>query len=778
MDKGKNDEKDNFETTPIPLSNINIFSDFSININNIITKDQIISKALLAHSKGDIYQAKKYYKIFIDNKFVDHRVFSNYGKILKDQGDYNKAIEFLEKAIEVNPNHVNAYLNLSCVFDELGELGKAQLTIRRLIQIAPESSEAYYNLASLLIRSKDFIEAESYIRKSIKIDPTSASSHLSLAILLRNKECLEEALVSTQNAIKFKPIYPEAYYHLSLILNKLDHSKAAESSIRKCIKLNPHFADAHLALGHFLSVKGCYNEALISTQNAIDLKPDYFKAYLNLGSIYLSLSRLEEAEANTLKAINIEPSRQESYLNLGTIYIRMGLLDLAQKFLKKGIEIDQGNSRILAEYIHINSELSSWDSISKYYQILSKIEFNTESIDPFYLVHLEDNPALTYNRAINHCQKLNVINSIQIKYKNKSKIHIGYFSADFNLHPIMTVIARMLELHDKEKFNIYAYYFGDIFDEQTRRVQQAVTCFRSIRDLTYLEIVDIARKDNLDVAIDLMGHSKNNRLRIFSYRVSPIQIHYLGGTTGLKNMDYFLADKIVVPEEYHKYYSERIIYKSHSFMCFDNTRRISKRNYQKDFFNLPEDSFVMAAFHKNYKITLQEINCWAHILNKVSNAVIWISDTNYKARNNITDAFVDRGVELNKIIFTKKLNSYQDHLARHLCADIFVDTFNFNASTTAIDSLWTGLPLVTKMGKSFTARTCASLLYACGLSCLVASSVEEYEHIILDLANNPFKLLEIKAKLLKEKEFNPLFDSERNTREIEDIYTNLVKNLN
>ena len=274
-----------------------------------------------------------------------------------------------------------------------------------------------------------------------------------------------------------------------------------------------------------------------------------------------------------------------------------------------------------------------------------------------------------------------------------------------------------------------------------------------------------------------MGYTKNSRMEIFSYRVAPIQIHYLCNTTGSTEIAYFIADKIVVPEESKKYYSEKILYMPNCFMCYDTKRKISQKKFIRKNFNLPNDAFIMAAFHRNIKITIKEINSWARILRKAKNSIIWISDTNSIAKENIYKAFKDRLVNFEQIHFAKRMDSSEEHLARHSCADIFVDTFYFNAASTAMDSLWAGLPVVTVLGKSFNARICSSFLKTLGLDSLIASNIDEYENKILELANKPNLVYQLKQNLENIKKTNPLFDSEKSTKDLEKIYCDLVDEL-
>jgi len=292
------------------------------------------------------------------------------------------------------------------------------------------------------------------------------------------------------------------------------------------------------------------------------------------------------------------------------------------------------------------------------------------------------------------------------------------------------------------------------------------------------DAVNLIRNDQIDIAIDLMGYTKRNRMSIFSYRIAPIQINYLGypSTSGAKSINYLIADKVIIPLENQKYYSEKILYMPNSYMPYSNKTEISKNIFTRKEFGLKDDAFILAAFHSTQKITTKEINSWSRILGRITNATLWISYTNKIAERNIKDQFRKRGIEEGRIIFSKRIESRKDHLSRHSCADLFIDTFNYNGHSTTIDSLWTGLPVVTLMGESFSARVTSSFLSTLNLKQLIASDVKQYEDIVIELANDRKKLANLKNELIVSKKTNPLFDSSRHTRDLECIFQGLVNN--
>ncbi|QVL45098.1 MAG: hypothetical protein KFB94_07375 [Methylophilaceae bacterium] len=284
-----------------------------------------------------------------------------------------------------------------------------------------------------------------------------------------------------------------------------------------------------------------------------------------------------------------------------------------------------------------------------------------------------------------------------------------------------------------------------------------------------MEVVEHARADQLDIAIDLMGYTSKNRSEIFQYRLAPIQINYLGypSSMGADFMDYIIADPILIPTEQRKNYHEKVIYLPHSYIPSDNERAIGSTSTKRLDFGLPETHFVFCCFNNSYKISPHEFDIWMRLLQKVPNSVLWLSKSNESAETNLRKEAELRSISPSRLIFAEKIPDIKEHLARLKHADLFIDTFNYNAHTTASDALWAGLPIVTKQGKQFAARVASSLLHAVGLPELVTTTEEEYEALILELATNPEKLQTIKTKLEQNRLKEPLFDTHRYTRNFE-----------
>jgi predicted O-linked N-acetylglucosamine transferase (SPINDLY family) len=309
-----------------------------------------------------------------------------------------------------------------------------------------------------------------------------------------------------------------------------------------------------------------------------------------------------------------------------------------------------------------------------------------------------------------------------------------------------------------------------------KRLELSFDQFFEVAHKTDIEIAQLSRALNIDIAIDLKGFTQDARTGIFSYRAAPIQVNYLGypGTMGADYIDYIVADKVLIPEKIQQAYSEKVVYIPNSYQVNDRRRLISDKQYTRQELNLPENGFVFCCFNNNFKIMPATFESWMRILKAVDGSVLWLLQDNPWVMDNLNMAAEKHGVNMNRLVFGQRL-SLSEHLARHLQADLFLDTSPCNAHTTTSDSLWAELPVLTLTGESFASRVAASLLSAVGLPELITTSQNAYESLAIDLATKPEKLIAVKEKLAKNRLITPLFDTPLFTKNIESAYIKMYE---
>jgi predicted O-linked N-acetylglucosamine transferase (SPINDLY family) len=401
-------------------------------------------------------------------------------------------------------------------------------------------------------------------------------------------------------------------------------------------------------------------------------------------------------------------------------------------------------------------------------------------MQPFVLLALNDDVLLHKKSSEIYIQSKHPFNSFLgpiHSHKNGQKIRIGYFSADFHNHATGYLMAELLELHNKDQFELVGFSFGPrVNDEMQERLKKSFDNFFEISGQPDIDVARLSRNLNINIAVDLKGFTQDSRTGIFSYRAAPIQVNYLGypGTTGANYIDYIIADKTIIPTDSQLFYTEKIVHLPNCYQVNDSKRVISDRQFTRQELGLPEKGFVFCCFNNNFKILPATFDGWMRILKAVDGSVLWLFQDNSWVTKNLKKEAYKQGIDERRLIFAERL-PVLEHLARHRHADLFLDTIPYNAHTTASDALWSGLPLLTLVGQSFASRVAASLLNAIGLPELITNTQEAYEALAIELAMNPKKLADIKLKLANNRLTTPLFDTPLFTKHIEAAYIKMYE---
>ena len=585
----------------------------------------------------------------------------------------------------------------------------------------------------------------------------------------------DAAINSYKRALEIKPDDADAYNHMGIAQMDNGNLEAAIHSYKQALNIKPDFALAYNNMGIALKNKGDLEAAIHSYKQALNIKPNYAKACRNLGNALKDKGDLEAAIDSYKQAVTLKPDDAEAYFNLGTALSIIGDREAAIANYRQASQIKPDYAQARALKFHQQAHICDWSEIGEDQALIPELGTLAQVVTPWSMLSLEDSPERHQIRSKKYANRSHFQPLPPLTYQPAKKpqpIRVGYFSADFHNHATMLLMIKVFELHNQKEFETHAYSFGpNRGDKMRQRVIKAVDIFHDVTHMSNQEIALFSQANNIDIAVDLKGFTKDNRMSIFAYRAAPIQISHLGypGTMGADFIDYIIADKIVIPEKFDCFYSERIIRLPHTYQPNDNTRAISKTVVTRLAMGLPERGFVFCCFNNSYKISSEEFNIWMRILSKVEGSVLWLIKANKGAVKNLKKEAQSRGVASHRLVFADKAPQDQ-HIARHRLADLFIDTFNCNAHTTASDALWAGLPLVTKLGQGFAARVAGSLLTAIGLPELIVENLEDYEALILDLANNPKRLTAIKEKLAANRLSKPLFDTELFTKHLEEGY--------
>ena len=576
---------------------------------------------------------------------------------------------------------------------------------------------------------------------------TAAQANFGEAVALHQRGLLSDAQILYTEILKTQPTNADALHFLGLIALQTQNPQKAVELIDKAIAIAPDSAAAYANRGLALHDLKQLDAAVASYDKAIAINPEYAEAYYNRGMVLSTLKQHQAALGSYCKAIAIKPDLE---FLLGARYrTKMEICDWSDAEVQ------------IAELIQ---KMQGGEKAS---QPLSVLAWSSS-------LPLQRKAAETWVKA--KCPANFDLGNIPRQPRGE-KIRLGYFSMDFCNHPVSFLTAELFELHDREHFEVYAFSFGpDTKDEMRLRLEAAFDQFIDVKDKSDREIASLARQMHIDIAIDLAGFTGDARTNIFAMRAAPVQVNYLGypGTMGASYIDYLIADRQLIPEESRTHYAEKIVYLP-CFQANDRKRKIADKVFGREELGLPETGFVFCCFNNTYKITPSTFDGWMRILKQVEGSVLWLLTDNPTAADNLCKQAIQRAVDPQRLVFAQKVPLLADHLARHLAADLFIDTFPYNAHTTASDALWAGLPVLTRTGETLASRVAASLLTAIDLPELITSTQEDYEALAVELATHPDQMKTIRKKLVHNRLSTPLFDTETFTQNIEQAYARMVE---
>ena len=596
-------------------------------------------------------------------------------------------------------------------------------------------------------------------------------------ILLKSGD-LENAKLMMERSIEISPNDALSYNNLSGILQELGKFNEAEAILYRSLEIDQNNSITYSNLGTVLIYQGKLDKAELMLKKSLSINPSEGNSYLSLGIVMRLLGKMEEAVEYTYKAIDIQPNNDSAYCNLGDIYRVTREFKKAKKVFEKALIINNNNASAKFGLIVSKGYSCDWSDYNVNNDWINNLGIIGKPLNPYPFLLYDDNPINHLRRSKNYAKKyFNKKDRKDFQKRIEGKIRIGYFSADFKDHAVTHVITPLLESHNKEIFEIFLFSFTRKEDVYTKRLKKLGCIFRNIEDLNELETIKLVRSDNLNIAIDLMGYTSDNRFYIFRNRIAPIQINYLGfpGTMGSKFYDYIIGDKLIIPKKDEKFYKEKVLRLNHFFPPNTFSKDLSQEvSFTKKDFKIPQNAFIFTCFNENRKITPKEFDIWMNLLFEIKDSILWLKRSHDLSVINLKKEAEKRNIDPDRIIFAERLEKKEQHLARYKISDLGLDTFNYNGHTTTSDALWNGLPVLTKIGKSFASRVSASILNSLDLNDLITTTEKEYKEKALYLAKNRDVLLRLK-KQLKTINIENLFNTENYTKEIENIYMKIIK---
>jgi predicted O-linked N-acetylglucosamine transferase (SPINDLY family)/predicted 2-oxoglutarate/Fe(II)-dependent dioxygenase YbiX len=659
----------------------------------------------------------------------------------------------------MKPTHATCY-SLGLALIQQGALSDAIEPLQQALALQPEALDICYNLAIALQKLHRWDDALQQYQKLLHLAPDLLAAHQQIGNVLQKQGRYPEAIDHYQQAIAFlsQPekmalainqtfaVRPEViWYNLGVAL-QASYQPDADHAYRQALALRSQYGEAYHALGAWLESQQRWHEAIDHYQQALQILPHDGAIWINLGNLQVRQKQWSAAEQSFRQALQINPESLKAIEGVLKVHMQTCQWSEWQALSDKIWEIGQ----------HSGSEIALYNTL-------------------FLPLSPAQQQVLARNHGQTIAQKVQVLRSRTLftfpHPRHSSRLRLGYVSGDYRNQAVAYLIDRLFELHDRQRFEVFAYSLGeDDGKDYRQKFERESDCFRDFSQMAVETIVQQIYDDRIDILIDLEGYTQYAKPEVYALKPAPLIVSYLGhlGTMGLNEIDYVITDPVTVPINQAQWLTEQPIYLPEHHTLTSDQQPIAPF-HPRSHYGLPANHFIFCGWHKVQKLEPSMFATWMRILQRVPHSILWLQEVEPLAIANLRATAEKLGVTGDRLIFAPPLPK-SEHLARCQCADLFLDTRYHSAAATGVDVLWTGLPLLTLAGDTFAARLCASLLTAAGLPELIASSLEDYENLAVQLATQPSELQTLRQKLVEGRSQSALFNTARTIRHLEFAY--------
>lgn len=701
---------------------------------------------LVLERQGRLDEAAACYRRALEHKpdLIDlHR---RLGSLYRRQGRWDEAAAALEEALRWQPELPETQNDLGLIYELGGKLDRALAAYREAIRLRPGFASAYSNMSVALERLGRLDEAVRSAEEAVRLEPGFAGGHNNLGVLLEKLERWEESAAAYRETLRLEPRFVEAMYNLGSALSRLGRYDEADALCRQAIALKPDSAEAHHNLAFSLAERGRLEEAVALYRHSLELKPGFVDPLVNLGSVLAKLGRLDEAGECCRQALGLQPERAEAHCNLGYVLVEQGKIAEAMAAYREAIRLQPDSPSMLSSYLFgLN-----YDPEASAGQLLDVHRSWSEAQGPFPQL----GPRAGHDR------------------RRDRRLRVGYVSPDLRAHPVACFLQPILAHHDPAQVKAICYAEVAAPDAVTDALRALAHGWRSTCGLTDAQAAELVQSDGIDILVDLAGHTAHHRLGVFARRPAPVQATYLGypNTTGLPAIDYILTDAIVDPPDLPPWSTEEPFRLEAGFCCY------APPESAPDVSSLPAlgtpGTVTFGSMHKLSKLNAKVLDLWAELLRSLpaSRLVVFRNNLQEARRRELLDAFTARGVAAERLDLRHELGAGQSHLDVYATIDVALDVFPWCGHTTACESLWMGVPIVTLATDRHAGRMTASVLAAVGLNALIATTPAEYLAAARSLAADLDRLASLRSTLRPRMRDSRLCDGAAWTRSLEAAY--------
>lgn len=679
----------------------------------------------------------------------------NLGVTLRNLGHPEEAEKNLRKAVRIKPDYAEAHNNLGATLKDLGRLDAAEASCRQALQLQPHNAAAHSNLGNILQTLGRLDEAKASYRRALEINPNFAEAHGNLGNTLQEMGRLEEAEASFRQVLRISPDDARTHNNLGITLQELGRLDEADAHFQMALHINPDDAGTHDNRANLLCYLGRLNEAESSYRQALQITPEDAGFHANLGRFLRKLGRLDEAEASFRRALEITPEDVNTLCNLGVTLQDLGLLDKAEACFRRILRARPDNAGAIGHLGQVLLSLGRLHEAEVCFRQAQQLKSDYAPLHSnllYYLSLSETDAKTVFSEHVRfgeqHETRLKAHWPTHMHARDPERcLQIGFVSADFYHHAVASFIEPVLtHLASHPRFSLHAYYNNFVNDHVTRRLRGYFANWNLIVGLSDADLAEKIRADGIDILIDLAGHTSGNRLLAFARKPAPMQASWIGypGTTGLSAVDYYFADRFLLPPgQLDDQFTEKIVRlpANAPFLPYEDAPPVNALPA------LSNGHFTFGSFNRPNKLSRAVIALWSQILRALPDSRMVLGGMPEKSHyDTLIDWFAEEGIALERLDFHTR-SGMEDYLRLHQKVDICLDTFPYNGGTTTNHALWMGVPTLTLSGESMPGRVGAAVLSQVGLQDFVVARAEDFVTRGLFWANNLDALAQLRAGL-------------------------------
>ena len=666
----------------------------------------------------------------------------------------------------------------------VGKFPQALAAYEALLKQWPAHADALHYSGVLLYQTGRLDLAAASIERSLKNAPRAADAWCNLALVYQAQGRLEQALGALREAVRHESRQPQIWNNLAGALLASGRAKEAETAVRRALAIDPTQAASQFNLALCFEAQGRLDEALRQTEAILQASPEAIPPSGLKAQIEETLGRFDAAGATLAAALarnGQQPAAAPLHFQLAGIQQRQGDLIDAAHSLERVLAFDPESADAISELLFLRKQIADWHDLAALRtRFRSGVAVRTGQLSPFCLL---SDPSTRAEQRL--CAERWIASYPALprprRLPSNRILRIGYLSADFRQHATGVLTAGLFEHHDRDRFSIIGYSTGaDDSSAMRARLVAGFDRFVDARGWQAKQLATQIAADGVDILVDLNGHTYGAPTGAVALRPAPVQVNYLGypGTMGAPFIDYLIGDPIVTPFSHGADYAETLVQLPACYQINDH-RRSAAAAPSKSELGLPEDAFVFCAFNQTYKINPETFEAWAQILAAVPGSVLWLLGGNTAATSDLLESNLRReaaarGIDANRLIFAAR-RPHVEYVGLYEHANLFLDTWPYNAHTTASDALWAGCPVLTWLGETFSGRVAASLLNAVGLPQLTMTDVRAYVEKAIELGTHADALAPYRQHLAAKGRDSALFDTRATTRALERAYITMAE---